>query len=283
MFISKPRAGAFKRMLLACSAVAAVAAATPALAQSPSGGAAVSFAIDSQSMEEALTTLARTADVQVLFAPEAVRGRRANRVVGVLAPAEALRRMVEGTGLTVTPVGARTFSVAVAHADLGSDGVTAIEDVIVTAQKRAQRIQDVPLAVTMLNGEDALRRGIDSVTDLVDEVPGVSVNYAFGGTNYGLISIRGIGGADDYKPNGNPSVALHVDARRQHGHARGDDAAPILAPRHQRISGDGVASLVLPGLAQLGVDPDLQAGGILGDARMFLCNFGPSFPRGIER
>ena len=74
MFISKPRAGAFKRMLLACSAVAAVAAATPALAQSPSGGAAVSFAIESQSMEEALTTLARTADVQVLFAPEAVRG-----------------------------------------------------------------------------------------------------------------------------------------------------------------------------------------------------------------
>lgn len=219
MFISKPRADAFKRMLLACSAVAAVAAATPALAQSPSGGAAVSFAIESQSMEEALTTLARTADVQVLFAPEAVRGRRANRVVGVLAPAEALRRMVEGTGLTVTPVGARTFSVAVAHADLGSDGVTAIEDVIVTAQKRAQRIQDVPLAVTMLNGEDALRRGIDSVTDLVDEVPGVSVNYAFGGTNYGLISIRGIGGADDYKPNGNPSVALHVDGVYQTSNA----------------------------------------------------------------
>ena len=78
-------------------------------------------------------------------------------------------------------------------------GAAQAGDIIVTAQKRAQRIQDVPLAVTVIDGDDAARRGIDSVTSLVDEVPGVSVNYAFGGTNYGLISIRGIGGADDYK------------------------------------------------------------------------------------
>ena len=218
MFISKPRIGAFKRTLLACSAVAAVFAATPVLAQSQ-GGASVAFALEGQSMEEGLTNLARAADVQVLFAPETVRGRRANRVVGVLSPAEALRRMVEGTGLTVTSVGARTFSVAVARADIDAEGVTAIEDVIVTAQKRAQRIQDVPLAVTVLNGDDASRRGIDSVTGLVDEVPGVSVNYAFGGANYGLISIRGVGGADDYKPNGNPSVALHIDGVYQTSNA----------------------------------------------------------------
>lgn len=218
MFISKPRIGAFKRTLLACSAVAAVFAATPVLAQSQ-GGASVAFAIEGQSMEQGLTNLARAADVQVLFAPETVRGRRANRVVGVLSPAEALRRMVEGTGLTVTSVGARTFSVAVARADIDAEGVTAIEDVIVTAQKRAQRIQDVPLAVNVLNGDDASRRGIDSVTGLVDEVPGVSVNYAFGGANYGLISIRGVGGADDYKPNGNPSVALHIDGVYQTSNA----------------------------------------------------------------
>ncbi|MBX4159009.1 Plug domain-containing protein, partial [Lactiplantibacillus plantarum] len=94
-----------------------------------------------------------------------------------------------------------------------------LDDVIVTAQKREQRIQDVPLAVTVIDGDDAARRGIDSVTGLVDEVPGVSVNYAFGGTNYGLISIRGIGGADDYKPNGNPSVALHIDGVYQTSNA----------------------------------------------------------------
>ena len=95
----------------------------------------------------------------------------------------------------------------------------ALAEVIVTAQKRSAAIQDVPLAVSVLGGEDAVQRGVTSVTDLVDQVAGLSVNYAFGGSNYGLLSIRGIGGADDYKPNGNPSVALHVDGVYQTSNA----------------------------------------------------------------
>lgn len=94
-----------------------------------------------------------------------------------------------------------------------------LDEVVVTAQKRTAAIEDVPLAVSVLGGEDVDRRGVKSVTDLVDEVPGISINYAFGGTNYGLLSIRGIGGADDYKPNGNPSVALHVDGVYQTSNA----------------------------------------------------------------
>ena len=95
----------------------------------------------------------------------------------------------------------------------------ALAEVIVTAQKRSAAIQDVPLAVSVLGGEDAVQRGVTSVTDLVDQIAGISVNYAFGGPNYGLLSIRGIGGADDYKPNGNPSVALHVDGVYQTSNA----------------------------------------------------------------
>lgn len=215
MQISRPAIGAFKHGLLACTALAVLAAAGPALAQSTGPARSVAFAIESQPLEDGLTHLARSADVQVLFAPEAVRGKRASRVVGAMTPAQALDRMLEGTGLTATPVGARTFSVAAQD----ETSVTSLDEVMVTAQKRAERIQDVPLAVTVVSGEDALRRGITSVTGLVDEVPGVSVNYAFGGTNYGLISIRGIGGADDYKPNGNPSVALHVDGVYQTSNA----------------------------------------------------------------
>ncbi|HAO15986.1 MAG TPA: TonB-dependent receptor, partial [Alteromonas macleodii] len=48
---------------------------------------------------------------------------------------------------------------------------------------------------------------------------GISINSAFGGANNSFITIRGIGGADDYKPNGNPSVALHVDGIYQTSNA----------------------------------------------------------------
>lgn len=206
----------FRRGLFACVAVAALAVGSPTLAQT-AAGQPVAFSIESQSLETALTSFARTADVQVLFAPELVRGRRANRVSGFMSPAQALRQILAGSGLVATPVGERTFSLSAGGTETSE--ASQVEDVIVTAQKRAERIQDVPLAVTVIDGDDAARRGIDSVTGLVDEVPGVSVNYAFGGTNYGLISIRGIGGADDYKPNGNPSVALHVDGVYQTSNA----------------------------------------------------------------
>jgi len=216
MITSSPLVVALKRGLFACCAAAALAAGTPSLAQGV-GGQPVAFAIESQSLETALTLFARTADAQVLFAPDLVRGKRANRVTGLMPPAQALRQILAGSGLIVTPVGERTFSLSGATAD--SAEADLVDAVMVTAQKRSERIQDVPMAVTVLDGDDAARRGINSVAGLVDEVPGVSINYAFGGTNYGLISIRGIGGADDYKPNGNPSVALHVDGVYQTSNA----------------------------------------------------------------
>ncbi len=86
-----------------------------------------------------------------------------------------------------------------------------LETIVVTAEKRTEALEDVPLAVTVVGGEDAARRAINDFAALVDETPGVSINYAFGGASYGLLSIRGVGGADDYKPNGSPSVALHMD------------------------------------------------------------------------
>ncbi|WP_307364536.1 TonB-dependent receptor [Brevundimonas sp. SORGH_AS_0993] len=201
---------------MTCGALAVLAATSPALAQAATSRA-VAFAIDSQGLETALTRFASAADVQVVFSPELVRGKQANRVAGLMPPAEALRQMLAGSGLVATQVGERTFSISQGASQV-ADAAT-LEEVIVTAQKRSQRLQDVPLAVSVIDGADAARRGVDSITGLVDETPGVSINYAFGGTNYGLISIRGIGGADDYKPNGNPSVALHIDGVYQTSNA----------------------------------------------------------------
>ncbi|MCU0758094.1 MAG: TonB-dependent receptor [Steroidobacteraceae bacterium] len=95
----------------------------------------------------------------------------------------------------------------------------ALEEVIVTAQKRELRLENVPVAITALSGDEVTRRAISNFADLMDEVTGVSINYAFGGSSYGLLSIRGVGGADDYKPNGSPSVALHVDGIYQTSNA----------------------------------------------------------------
>ncbi|WP_241229499.1 TonB-dependent receptor [Sphingomonas sp. S-NIH.Pt1_0416] len=107
-----------------------------------------------------------------------------------------------------------SFKRAVAATDGAADG-----DIVVTAQKRVEDLSKVPAAVTVVSGEEAAKRKITDFTSLVDEVPGLSINYSTGGESYGLLSIRGIGGADDYKPNGSPSVALHVDGVYQSSNA----------------------------------------------------------------
>lgn len=94
-----------------------------------------------------------------------------------------------------------------------------VETIIVTANKTNARLERVPAALSVIQGREVAARGITNFEGLVDEVPGVSINYAFGGASSGLLSIRGVGGADDYKPNGSPSVAMHVDGIYQSSNA----------------------------------------------------------------
>jgi len=66
----------------------------------------------------------------------------------------------------------------------------AFEEITVTAQKRDQSIETVPLTVTAIAGEDLVRRGISNAQDLSFAVPGLSVFDTGGGRQD--ISIRGI-------------------------------------------------------------------------------------------
>lgn len=53
-----------------------------------------------------------------------------------------------------------------------------LEEVIVTAQKRAQSVQDVPIAITSIGGEDLKNLGFKSATDVQFQTPGLIVSYA---------------------------------------------------------------------------------------------------------
>ena len=54
-------------------------------------------------------------------------------------------------------------------------------DIVVTATRREQRLQEVPLAVTALSSETLRTRGIENAADLgTGKVPGLAVNSLFG-------------------------------------------------------------------------------------------------------
>jgi iron complex outermembrane receptor protein len=67
---------------------------------------------------------------------------------------------------------------------------TELTEVVVTAQRRAERLQDVPLSVTAITGEDIAARGVTSLEDLQYSVPGLSIDNLQPGTDY--VQVRGI-------------------------------------------------------------------------------------------
>ena len=68
-----------------------------------------------------------------------------------------------------------------------------IETVIVTATKREESIQDVPIAVSAIAGEDLAARGVQDIYGLMEVSPSVVVYNSNSTSNGGTLRIRGVG------------------------------------------------------------------------------------------
>lgn len=82
-----------------------------------------------------------------------------------------------------------------------------LEEIVVTAQRREERLQDVPISVSAITADIARARGIDDTEALQAIVPGLTFTR---GAAYGLPVIRGIGTNTVSQGNEN-SVAVYVD------------------------------------------------------------------------
>ena len=86
-------------------------------------------------------------------------------------------------------------------------------EIIVTAQRRAQRLQDVPIAVSAFTSQALQERAVASVAQLSNIAPNVTLDAGtpFSGTS-GVLSayIRGIG-ANDFAFNIDPGVGVYLD------------------------------------------------------------------------
>ena len=83
-----------------------------------------------------------------------------------------------------------------------------LETVFVTAQKREQNLQDVPVSVTTFGEAQIRDLGLQSGADLANFVSGVQVfNFRDGAPTF---VVRGIG-TQDFEPNTAPAAATYVD------------------------------------------------------------------------
>ena len=83
------------------------------------------------------------------------------------------------------------------------------EEVLVTAEKRTESLQNLSQAVTALSAEDVENRQLSSFVDLSAIAPGVNVAKNEGFKT--VITIRGIGNEANQNAIANPSVSYHLD------------------------------------------------------------------------
>lgn len=84
-----------------------------------------------------------------------------------------------------------------------------LEEIVVTAQKRAESAQDVPVAITALQGDDLVNQGIQSFNDLTKVSPSLTIGQG-ANKNNSPIALRGIG-TRAFSMSVEPSVAVIVD------------------------------------------------------------------------
>lgn len=111
------------------------------------------------------------------------------------------------TTVSAAVVGAVAFGFAGAAS--AQDGPTSIDDIIVTAQKREQNLQDVPIVVTSLSAETLQDAGVRDIKDLQILTPGMTVTSTSSEAST-TARIRGVGTVGD-NPGLESSVGVVID------------------------------------------------------------------------
>ena len=99
-------------------------------------------------------------------------------------------------------------STAVPEDGVVADQSDGLQDIVVTAQKRSESVNTVPLSITALGGDALAQSGVRQTEDLANVVPGLS--YANSGFNSPVYTLRGIG-YNDGSLLASPTVSIYVD------------------------------------------------------------------------
>jgi iron complex outermembrane receptor protein len=99
-------------------------------------------------------------------------------------------------------------SVVHAQAPAQTDG-SALEEVVVTAQKRTETLQSVPVSVTVLTGAQLAELKLDTPSDLVTQIPNLQVDGIIG-EGSPIFSLRGVS-MFDYSLSQSSPVASYID------------------------------------------------------------------------
>jgi iron complex outermembrane recepter protein len=121
-------------------------------------------------------------------------------------------------------------STSSSQASSPSSSPTGLQEVVVTAQKREERLQDVPIPVSVVDTSSLTTNNQVKLTDFYSQVPGLSIAPSTMSSQ--TIAIRGLttGAVGSGPPNPAPIVAITVDGVPFGGSGGGDQLVPDFDP-----------------------------------------------------
>jgi iron complex outermembrane receptor protein len=85
-----------------------------------------------------------------------------------------------------------------------------IEVIMVTATKRSESLQDIPLSVTSFSQAELDMKGASNLAGIQESTPNLNFSVQSAGQNVARVTLRGIG-TETLVGGGDPGVALHID------------------------------------------------------------------------
>jgi iron complex outermembrane receptor protein len=128
-------------------------------------------------------------------------------------PGRGRRRVALLCGAVLGPlmlVGLAPSARAAEANDASASAPTAVETLVVTAQKRSENIQEVPISIQAFTGKDLQNLGVKSSVELGALTPNMDIALVAGPGNQPIITIRGIG-LNDYDTNNAGPNGVYVD------------------------------------------------------------------------
>src|SRR5579864_7063157 len=135
---------------------------------------------------------------------------------------------------------ALVFAAAPAADTSASTTEGALGEVVVTAQRRAENLQDVPITVQAISGQQLEQLNVVSFNDLLKYTPNIS--YSGNGPGTGNIFMRGLGGVGSGDQSQSttapfPNVALYLDEQSMQFPARNNDVYLVDMERVEVLEG----------------------------------------------
>ena len=180
--------------------------------------AAITADIPAQPVARALEAFAGQTGLQLVYVSGVVRDQESRPVPAGMSVPEALSRLLQGTGFRfeyLTPHSVRILAAPPSPKSLTkTSSGDQLSEVIVTANRREENLQDVPITIQVLTNAALSRLNVTTFEDLVSYLPGVTVHGV--GPSQNNIYIRGLGTGDFPNQaagsNGSfPNVAIYLD------------------------------------------------------------------------